>query len=96
LAIAADETIDFIVVDVAADDEGALDYISDLVHATKHLLVVSDICEEALFNCVRRAGAVALVPRGQVVEAIMRCLDHDRKDLELRIYNLYKALAEPG
>jgi len=60
------------------------------------VLVVSDICEETLFNCVKRAGAVDLVPRGQVVSAIMRYLDHDRKDLELRIYNLYKALAEPG
>jgi len=95
LAIAAAETIDFVVVDVAADDEGALDHISDLVHATKHVLVVSDICEETLFSCIKRAGAVDLVPRGQVVAALMRCLDHDRKELEQRIYSLYKALAEP-
>src|SRR5215470_17520961 len=76
LAIAAAESPDFIVVDVAADDEGGLDHISDLVHVTKHVLVISDICEEALMNCVRRAGATDLVPRGQVVAAIMRCLDH--------------------
>ena len=95
LAIAAAETIDLVVVDVAADDEGALDHISDLVHATKHVLVVSDICEETLFTCIKRAGAVDLVPRGQVVAALMRCLDQDRKELEQRIYSLYKALAEP-
>jgi DNA-binding NarL/FixJ family response regulator len=94
LAIGAGETIDFIVVDVAADDEGALDHISDLVHVTKHVLVVSDICEETLFTCIRRAGAVDLVPREQVVAAIMRCLDHDRKEHELRIYNLYGGLAK--
>ena len=82
LAIAAGETPEFIVVDVAADDEGALDHISDLIHVTKHVLVVSDICEETLFNCVRRAGAMDLVPREQVVAAIIRCLDHDRQRLD--------------
>src|SRR5262245_54962470 len=80
LAIAAVESPDFIVVDVAADDEGGLDHISDLVQVTKHVLVTSDICEETLLNCVRQAGAVDLVPRGQVVAAIMRCLDHDREE----------------
>src|SRR5262245_32274768 len=82
LAIAAGETPEFIVVDVAADDEGALDHISGLAHVAKHVLVISDICEETLFNCVRQAGAMDLVPRGQVVAAITRCLDRDREELD--------------
>jgi DNA-binding NarL/FixJ family response regulator len=80
LAIAAVETPDFIVIDVAADDEGALDHISDLVYATKRVLVVSDICEKTMLNCVRRAGATDLVPRARVVEVIMRSLCHDPEE----------------
>jgi len=78
LAIAAVETPEFIVADVAADDEGALDHISDLVQATKHMFVVSDICEETLLNYVKRAGARDLVPKEHLVVAIRRHLDPHR------------------
>src|SRR5215472_7261330 len=79
LEIAAVEGPDFIVVDVAVDDDGGLDHISQLVQVTKHVLVISDICEETLMNCVRRAGATDLVPREQVVDAIVRRLDPERE-----------------
>jgi|SRR5215471_8886535 len=72
LAIAAAERPDFIVVDVEADDERGLDHISDLVRVTKHVLVIADICEETMLKRVRRAGATDLVPREQVVAAIMK------------------------
>src|SRR5215831_20309327 len=75
LAIAAVDRPDFIVVDVAAEDEGGLDHISDLVRVTKHVLVISDICEQTMLNCVRRAGAKDLVPREQVVAAIMKRIE---------------------
>ena len=80
LAIAEVESPDFIVVDVAADDEGTLDYVSDLVPAAKHVLVISDICEETMLNCVRQYGAADLVPREQIAGAIIRWLNHDKKE----------------
>jgi DNA-binding NarL/FixJ family response regulator len=82
LAIAAIESPDFIVVDVAVDDDAGLDHISDLVQVAKHVLVISDICEETLINCVRQAGATDLVPREQVVAAIMRRLGPHREGID--------------
>jgi DNA-binding NarL/FixJ family response regulator len=75
LAIAAIETPDFIVVDLAEDDECAMDHIPDLVRATTNVLVVADICDEALLDRARRLGATDLVPREAVVGAITTRLD---------------------
>ena len=72
LAIAAVESPDFIVVDVAADDEGGLDHISDLVQVTKHVLVTSDICEETLLNCVRQAGAANTIKGTMLLRVTIR------------------------
>lgn len=74
LSIAAVETPDFIVVDLASDDEGAVQHISDLVHATRHLLVVSDTCQGTMLESVKRMGC-DLVPREQIVAAILKRLD---------------------
>jgi DNA-binding NarL/FixJ family response regulator len=75
VAIAAIETPDFIVVDLAEDDECAIDHIPDLVRATNNVLVLSDICDGALLDRARRLGATDLVPREAVVGAITSRLD---------------------
>jgi len=75
LAIAAIENPEVIVVDVAEDDECALDHIPDLVRAADNVLAISDICDEAIRDRARRLGATDLVPREAVVTAITRCFD---------------------
>jgi len=80
LSIAAAEKPDFIVVDVGADDDGALGHISDLVQATKHVLIVSDIGEETTLSRLKQKGVVGLVPREQLVGAIIRWLEHDKDE----------------
>ena len=75
VAIAAIETPDFIVVDLAEDDVCAIDHIPDLVRATTSVLVVSDICDDALLDRAQRLGATDLVPREAVVGAITSRLD---------------------
>ena len=80
LSIAAAEKPDFIVVDVGADHDGALDHISDLVQATKHVLIVSDIGEETNLSRLKQKGAVGLVPLAQIVEAIIRWLEQDKDE----------------
>ena len=75
LAIAAIENPEVIVVDVAEEDECALDHIPDLVRAADNVLVISDICDEAIRDRARRLGAADLVPREAVVTAITRHFD---------------------
>jgi DNA-binding NarL/FixJ family response regulator len=74
LAIAEIECPDLIVVDAVGDDDCAVDHIPDLVGAAGNVLVISDDCDEAMWERVRRMGAMDLVPREQVVPAVTRRL----------------------
>jgi DNA-binding NarL/FixJ family response regulator len=81
VAIAAIENPDFIVVDLAKDDECAVDHIADLVGAANNVLVVSDICDDALHDQVVAEGAKDLVPREELVGAITTRLDRASRKL---------------
>src|SRR5215469_1118486 len=81
--IAAIETPDFIVVDLAEDDECAANHVPDLVRAANSVVVISDIGNEAIRDRMIRAGATDLVPLEEVVAAITRQLDRDGQDVAL-------------
>jgi DNA-binding NarL/FixJ family response regulator len=72
LAIAAGEAPDFIVVDLAADDDAAVDHIADLVQACRHVVVVSDAGDDEMLDRVMRAGVTDVVPREEAVKAITK------------------------